>query len=155
MINFKSNIISAPFREGGSLNELACLSMESSSLVNYLKLKNVLESVEEGSTVYLYRPEAYLHPQHHVKINNLICKMFSEGINFTLNVYSNNESLLLILGSCIEIRKLNRDIVSIELEEEDGIIGNYSFNEDGIISELPLGYFSIRGIVWKGDKHDF
>lgn len=147
MINFKSNIISAPFREGESLNELACLSMESSSLVNYLKLKNVLESVEEGSTVYLYRPEAYLHPFHLHKLNNLICRLEQMRIDYTLNVYSNEESLLHTLGNYIVLGGLSSGSATVTLELEDGSYKNLSFDSNGVIKDFPIGYFTGSDII--------
>ena len=147
MINFKSNIVSAPFKDGESLNELACLSMDSSSLVNYLKLKNVLESVEECSTVYLYRPEAYLHPFHLQELNNLICRLEQNRTNYTLNVYSNNESLLLTLGEYIRLGGLSSRSATITVEFEDGICENLSFDSNGVIKDFPVGYFNGSSII--------
>ena len=147
MINFKSNIISASFREGESLNELACLSMESSSLVNYLKLKNVLDGVKEYSTVYLYRPEAYLHPFHLKKLNSLICRLEQRRIDYTLNVYSNDESLLHTLGEYIVLGGLSSGSATVTLELEDGSYKNLSFDSNGVIRDFPIGYFTGSGII--------
>lgn len=147
MINFKSNILSLPKKEGESLNDFSGLSLDCSSSINYLKLKNILENISEGSKVYLYRPEAYLHPFHLHKLNNLICRLEQMRIDYTLNVYSNNESLLHTLGKYIVLGGLSSGSATVTLEMEDGSYKNLSFDSNGAIKDFPVGYFNGSGII--------
>lgn len=64
-----------------------------------------------------------------------------------MNVYSNDESLLLTLGEYIELGGLSSRSATITVELEDGSYKNLSFDSSGVIRDFPIGYFNGSGII--------
>lgn len=103
---------------------------------------------ETSTTLVVEQPELHLHPAYQAKLADLFCETATSKKGSRARVIAETHSPALVnrLGSLVADGKLKTEDIQIllfEQEEKDGKtkIRTSSFDEDGVLSNWPFGFF--------------
>lgn len=109
------------------------------------------ETTKQCITIVIEQPELHLHPAFQAKIIDLFANIISQAklrkIDIKLIFETHSETMINRLGELISENKLSEldvNILAFEKLDSETKVTHMNFNEEGLIVNWPVGFFSVE-----------